>query len=156
MGWKERPIFGKIRYMNYDGCKRKFKVSMCICTFICMHVYIHKSCEATVPAYAGVYIRMCTLPGAQKQDANTHSANVCKYKHMNATCTSVCERAQKFPKNSTILEKQAYRPNFETSRWCMWVQSHRCASYFTKHTLHTQIEQYVGKISKMVAALKKK
>jgi deoxyribodipyrimidine photo-lyase len=23
---KERPIFGKIRYMNYAGCKRKFKV----------------------------------------------------------------------------------------------------------------------------------
>jgi len=26
MGWTERPIFGKIRYMNYEGCKRKFKV----------------------------------------------------------------------------------------------------------------------------------
>ena len=26
MGWKERPVFGKIRYMNYNGCKRKFKV----------------------------------------------------------------------------------------------------------------------------------
>jgi deoxyribodipyrimidine photo-lyase len=26
-GWKEREIFGKIRYMNYNGCKRKFKVS---------------------------------------------------------------------------------------------------------------------------------
>ncbi|XP_024533022.1 deoxyribodipyrimidine photo-lyase isoform X1 [Selaginella moellendorffii] len=25
-GWKERPIFGKIRYMNYEGCKRKFNV----------------------------------------------------------------------------------------------------------------------------------
>jgi deoxyribodipyrimidine photo-lyase len=25
-GWAERPIFGKIRYMNYEGCKRKFKV----------------------------------------------------------------------------------------------------------------------------------
>ena len=25
-GWKEREIFGKIRYMNYAGCKRKFKV----------------------------------------------------------------------------------------------------------------------------------
>ncbi|KAJ0080119.1 hypothetical protein Patl1_22649 [Pistacia atlantica] len=22
-GWKERPIFGKVRYMNYAGCKRK-------------------------------------------------------------------------------------------------------------------------------------
>lgn len=27
MGWKERPVFGKIRYMNYDGCKRKFNVA---------------------------------------------------------------------------------------------------------------------------------
>ena len=26
MGWKERPIFGKIRFMNYDGCKRKFDI----------------------------------------------------------------------------------------------------------------------------------
>lgn len=26
MGWKEREVFGKIRFMNYNGCKRKFKV----------------------------------------------------------------------------------------------------------------------------------
>ncbi len=26
-GWAERPIFGKIRYMNYDGCKRKFDIN---------------------------------------------------------------------------------------------------------------------------------
>lgn len=25
-GWGERAIFGKIRYMNYEGCKRKFDV----------------------------------------------------------------------------------------------------------------------------------
>ncbi|WPT10567.1 Deoxyribodipyrimidine photo-lyase [Picochlorum sp. SENEW3] len=25
-GWRERPIFGKIRYMNYQGCKRKFDI----------------------------------------------------------------------------------------------------------------------------------
>eukprot|EP00297_Palpitomonas_bilix_P005640 CAMPEP_0113897354 /NCGR_PEP_ID=MMETSP0780_2-20120614/18622_1 /TAXON_ID=652834 /ORGANISM="Palpitomonas bilix" /LENGTH=516 /DNA_ID=CAMNT_0000888787 /DNA_START=32 /DNA_END=1579 /DNA_ORIENTATION=- /assembly_acc=CAM_ASM_000599 len=24
--WTERPIFGKVRYMNYDGCKRKFDI----------------------------------------------------------------------------------------------------------------------------------
>ncbi len=24
--WTERSIFGKIRYMNYNGCKRKFDV----------------------------------------------------------------------------------------------------------------------------------
>lgn len=26
-GWKERPVFGKIRYMNYAGCKRKFDIA---------------------------------------------------------------------------------------------------------------------------------
>ncbi|XP_073813743.1 deoxyribodipyrimidine photo-lyase photorepair [Musca autumnalis] len=26
-GWKEREVFGKIRYMNYQGCKRKFDVN---------------------------------------------------------------------------------------------------------------------------------
>ena len=26
-GWKERPVFGKIRYMSFDGCKRKFDVA---------------------------------------------------------------------------------------------------------------------------------
>jgi deoxyribodipyrimidine photo-lyase len=25
--WNERPIFGKIRYMNYAGAKRKFKIT---------------------------------------------------------------------------------------------------------------------------------
>uniref|UniRef100_A0A0A1XCX0 Deoxyribodipyrimidine photo-lyase n=1 Tax=Zeugodacus cucurbitae TaxID=28588 RepID=A0A0A1XCX0_ZEUCU len=26
-GWAERPIFGKVRYMNYKGCQRKFDVT---------------------------------------------------------------------------------------------------------------------------------
>jgi len=25
-GWTEREIFGKIRFMNYNGCKRKFNI----------------------------------------------------------------------------------------------------------------------------------
>ena len=25
--WGERPVFGKVRYMNYNGCKRKFDVA---------------------------------------------------------------------------------------------------------------------------------
>ena len=24
--WQERPIFGKVRYMSYEGCARKFDV----------------------------------------------------------------------------------------------------------------------------------
>ena len=27
-GWRERPVFGKVRYMNYAGCKRKFDVDL--------------------------------------------------------------------------------------------------------------------------------
>lgn len=34
--WSERPVFGKIRYMNYNGCKRKFDVD----GYIDMHVNI--------------------------------------------------------------------------------------------------------------------
>jgi hypothetical protein len=26
-GWTEREIFGKIRYMNYNGCNRKFDIA---------------------------------------------------------------------------------------------------------------------------------
>ena len=32
-GWGERPIFGKIRFMNYDGCKRKFDVKKFVAKF---------------------------------------------------------------------------------------------------------------------------
>ena len=32
-GWKERPIFGKIRFMNYAGCKRKFKVDQFVAKY---------------------------------------------------------------------------------------------------------------------------
>lgn len=31
--WTERPVFGKIRYMNYNGCKRKFDVKRYIQNF---------------------------------------------------------------------------------------------------------------------------
>ncbi|KAL7558926.1 hypothetical protein ACA910_015503 [Epithemia clementina (nom. ined.)] len=32
-GWKEREIFGKIRYMNYQGCKRKFNVAQFVALY---------------------------------------------------------------------------------------------------------------------------
>jgi deoxyribodipyrimidine photo-lyase len=31
--WVERPVFGKIRYMNYNGCKRKFDVQAYIARY---------------------------------------------------------------------------------------------------------------------------
>jgi len=33
MGWTERPIFGKIRFMNYNGCKRKFNLAQYVSTW---------------------------------------------------------------------------------------------------------------------------
>jgi len=32
-GWKERPVFGKIRFMNYAGCKRKFDIKAYIARY---------------------------------------------------------------------------------------------------------------------------
>ena len=31
--WTERPVFGKIRYMNYNGCKRKFDVAAYVAAY---------------------------------------------------------------------------------------------------------------------------
>ena len=33
MGWAERTVFGKIRYMNYQGCKRKFDIQKFVANF---------------------------------------------------------------------------------------------------------------------------
>lgn len=32
-GWSERAVFGKIRYMNYAGCKRKFDIKAFIARY---------------------------------------------------------------------------------------------------------------------------
>jgi deoxyribodipyrimidine photo-lyase len=32
-GWKERPVFGKIRFMNYNGCKKKFDIKAYIARY---------------------------------------------------------------------------------------------------------------------------
>ncbi|CAG9581750.1 unnamed protein product [Danaus chrysippus] len=32
-GWAERTVFGKIRFMNYEGCKRKFNVPAFVCRY---------------------------------------------------------------------------------------------------------------------------
>ena len=32
-GWREREVFGKVRYMNYAGCKRKFDVDKYVSFF---------------------------------------------------------------------------------------------------------------------------
>jgi len=42
-GWREREVFGKIRYMNYAGCKRKFDVQAFVNSSTRM--YKSKSCN---------------------------------------------------------------------------------------------------------------
>ncbi|TRY68590.1 hypothetical protein TCAL_13499 [Tigriopus californicus] len=42
-GWAERKVFGKIRYMNYDGCKRKFDIKKFILKYGAKaHPYLKK------------------------------------------------------------------------------------------------------------------
>lgn len=42
-GWRERETFGKIRYMNYEGCKRKFDINAFIARYGGMvHKYTKK------------------------------------------------------------------------------------------------------------------
>jgi deoxyribodipyrimidine photo-lyase len=46
-GWAERAVFGKIRYMNYNGCKRKFDIQKYVNYVITITV------KASKPAAAG-------------------------------------------------------------------------------------------------------
>ena len=34
IAWKDRSVFGKVRYMNYEGCKRKFQVQTYISKYL--------------------------------------------------------------------------------------------------------------------------
>uniref|UniRef100_K3WHR1 Deoxyribodipyrimidine photo-lyase n=1 Tax=Globisporangium ultimum (strain ATCC 200006 / CBS 805.95 / DAOM BR144) TaxID=431595 RepID=K3WHR1_GLOUD len=56
-GWKERPIFGKVRYMNESGLKRKFR----------MDAYLHKV-KMLVQAYG--------LPSEAAASSNTNEADI--------------------------------------------------------------------------------
>ncbi|MEW5300577.1 MAG: hypothetical protein WDW36_003496 [Sanguina aurantia] len=52
MGWAERPIFGKIRYMNYAGCKRKFDIPG-YCAYVNRRVSEVKAANKAKAAAAG-------------------------------------------------------------------------------------------------------
>lgn len=41
-GWTERPIFGKIRYMNYQGARRKFDVDTYVHTWRCKPDFLNR------------------------------------------------------------------------------------------------------------------
>lgn len=51
-GWKEREIFGKIRYMNYAGCKRKFDIKK-YCAYVDKAVSEIRAKNRAAPAGAG-------------------------------------------------------------------------------------------------------
>jgi hypothetical protein len=101
MGWTERPIFGKIRYMNYDGCKRKFKVRKFICarlTCIRMHSCTRKfsSCEATENARVSVSMP-CAHAYFLGMQYKLHKHTGWKYVNMHAHARYRCtQRTHKF------------------------------------------------------------
>lgn len=37
--WQERPVFGKVRYMTYGGCARKFDVKLFIARWLSKQGY---------------------------------------------------------------------------------------------------------------------
>lgn len=60
-GWKEREVFGKIRYMNYAGCKRKFKVD----TFVGRYPQADKNVGAVSGKHKAT--NAATKPAAKKK-----------------------------------------------------------------------------------------
>ncbi|GLC37213.1 hypothetical protein PLESTB_000992000 [Pleodorina starrii] len=70
MGWTERPIFGKIRYMNYNGCKRKFDIKA-YCAYVDRLVGEAKAKQRTAKAKAAA---AATAPAAAAAGAGPSSA----------------------------------------------------------------------------------
>eukprot|EP00897_Mesotaenium_endlicherianum_P006387 jgi/Mesen1/5777/ME000293S04932 len=52
-GWAERAVFGKIRYMNYAGCKRKFDVEAYIAYISKMVALVKKKAKGIAPPGIG-------------------------------------------------------------------------------------------------------
>jgi len=57
MGWAERPVFGKIRYMNYKGCLRKFKVKEFVAKYSAGTTYTKASGGSVVGALDHFLVR---------------------------------------------------------------------------------------------------
>jgi deoxyribodipyrimidine photo-lyase len=52
-GWAERAVFGKIRYMNYAGCKRKFDVDKYVARIAALVRDVQAAAPASAAAGAG-------------------------------------------------------------------------------------------------------
>eukprot|EP00982_Pelagococcus_subviridis_P017214 31524-Pelagococcus_subviridis.AAC.3 len=83
-GWRERPIFGKIRYMSYGGCEKKFKVKD----------YISRVCDLVAAVKAGDNDPAAQNPGCFNIDfarASVGTAALAGTGELSqAKCTSVC------------------------------------------------------------------
>ncbi len=71
MGWKERPIFGKIRFMNYAGCKRKFKVDMFVAKYAKKNAGTAKLKSNPNPKSSSAAGKTATTTTAKKRKAPT-------------------------------------------------------------------------------------
>jgi deoxyribodipyrimidine photo-lyase len=58
-GWKEREVFGKIRFMNYAGCKRKFKVDAFVARY--------PEAAVDVPGSSSKQAAVATISSAKKK-----------------------------------------------------------------------------------------
>mmetsp|Transcript_1383 Transcript_1383/g.2246 ORF Transcript_1383/g.2246 Transcript_1383/m.2246 type:complete len:142 (-) Transcript_1383:225-650(-) len=91
MGWKERPIFGKIRFMNYAGCKRKFKVD----DFVAKYVGAKSNANAALAKYSG----------SVKKSTETSSVGSSASKKRPASTSSATSRLSKKMKTSGTKKK---------------------------------------------------
>jgi len=65
-GWGERAVFGKIRYMNYAGCKRKFDISA-YCKYVDRAVREEQARAKAAPAAAGPSKAAGAAGGSEKR-----------------------------------------------------------------------------------------
>ena len=53
IGWGERSIFGKIRYMNYQGCKRKFDIK----TYVDNYKPAHTNAQTVINSITDIHTK---------------------------------------------------------------------------------------------------
>ena len=74
MGWAERAIFGKIRFMNYAGCKRKFDIARYAATWTNKGLGFGKKPPSGSASVAALASSTKGSGGAKKSSASTSSA----------------------------------------------------------------------------------
>ncbi|KAJ0389895.1 hypothetical protein ATCC90586_011382 [Pythium insidiosum] len=72
-GWKERPIFGKVRYMNESGLKRKFRMD----AYVAKVKRLQSSAGWTVSSESAStgQIKNLDVPAARKKNKTTAEEN---------------------------------------------------------------------------------